>query len=120
MRPLKPREASDYLIEKYGIRRSFQTLAKLRVVGGGPLFRKAGRDVLYEQADLDRFAAQILTPAVRSTSELAEQSRKGPSSGVAAHEVALLPSEGGAQLQSSAPALAPSKRAPAVSADQVR
>jgi hypothetical protein len=68
-RPLNRREASDYLLNKYGIRRSPGTLAKLACVGGGPAFRKANRAVIYEPAALDAFAGQIMSPPKRSTSE---------------------------------------------------
>lgn len=34
---------------------SISTLNKLRVFGGGPVFLKLGRRVLYDQADLDNW-----------------------------------------------------------------
>lgn len=37
-----------------------QTLAKLRVYGGGPTYVKAGRKVLYRRIDLDRWLASKL------------------------------------------------------------
>ncbi|MCY1270523.1 hypothetical protein D9M68_230290 [compost metagenome] len=43
-------EAADYL------RLSARTLEKLRVIGGGPKFRKFGRRVMYGVADLDTWA----------------------------------------------------------------
>ena len=43
-------EAADFL------RLSPRTLEKQRVVGGGPPFRKFGRRVLYDQADLQKWA----------------------------------------------------------------
>ena len=69
-RPLNRREASDYLLERHGIKRSYATLCKLAVIGGGPRFRKANRNPLYDAADLDAWAAEITGPRVRSTSEL--------------------------------------------------
>jgi hypothetical protein len=42
-------------------------MAKLAVVGGGPLSRKAGRFPLYEIADLDTWANLKLGPKRRST-----------------------------------------------------
>ena len=46
-------EASAYLLaQHWGIRRKPATLATLRSRGGAPPFRKAGRDVIYEPADL--------------------------------------------------------------------
>jgi len=35
-----------------------RTLEKLRVMGGGPKFRKFGRSVRYAEADLDAWAAE--------------------------------------------------------------
>ncbi len=71
-RPLRRYEASNYLLETHGIRRAVGTLAKLAVVGGGPRFRVAGRTPLYAPDDLDAWADSILSPLVRSTSELRE------------------------------------------------
>jgi hypothetical protein len=71
LRPLDRREASQYLLEKHGIRRSPGTLAKYACVGGGPTFRKANRGVIYEPAALDAFAAEITSAPIRTTSELA-------------------------------------------------
>ncbi len=71
-RPLRRNEASNYLYETHGIRRAVGTLAKLAVVGGGPRFRVAGRTPLYSADDLDAWADSILSPPVRSTSELRE------------------------------------------------
>jgi hypothetical protein len=68
---LKRAEASAYLLEKHGISRTYTTLAKLAVVGGGPAFRKVGtRTVVYDVADLDAWAASIMSKPVFSTSEL--------------------------------------------------
>jgi hypothetical protein len=61
--------ASAYLLSEWGLRRSTNYLAKLAVVGGGPAFRKAGRDPLYTTADLDDWAKSLIGPRVRSTSE---------------------------------------------------
>jgi hypothetical protein len=68
-RPLRRDEASDYLFETYGIRRTRATLAKLAVTGGGPRFRKAGHAVLYEIEDLDAWANDLLTPPATTTAE---------------------------------------------------
>jgi hypothetical protein len=68
---LKRAEASAYLRAKHGISRTVGTLAKLAVVGGGPSFRKLGtRSVVYDVADLDAWAASIMSKPVSSTSEL--------------------------------------------------
>jgi hypothetical protein len=69
-RRLKRREASLYLEEEWGITRKETTLAKYAVVGGGPKFEKAGRTPLYTASNLDDWARSILSPLVRSTSEL--------------------------------------------------
>jgi hypothetical protein len=60
-------DASNYIEDRYGIRCSKQTLAKLAVGGGGPLFRKAGRTPIYAPDDLDRWAQAQIGPAQRST-----------------------------------------------------
>ena len=71
-RPLNRIEASNHLHEKHGVNRTVGTLAKLAVVGGGPRFRVAGRTPLYSIEDLDAWVESILSPPVRSTSELRE------------------------------------------------
>lgn len=45
-------EAADFL------RLSPRTLEKLRVIGGGPPYRKLGRRVVYALADLEEWAAR--------------------------------------------------------------
>jgi hypothetical protein len=67
---LNRKAASTYLLSTWGLRRSGNYLAKLAVVGGGPPFRKAGRDPLYTVEDLDGWASSLIGPRVRSTSEL--------------------------------------------------
>jgi hypothetical protein len=62
-------EASDYLRERHGIRRTAATLAKLRCVGGGPSFYKVGRDVIYNVSDLDAWAGKVKSGPLASTSE---------------------------------------------------
>lgn len=62
-------EASAYLHKRHGISRSHSTLAKLACLGGGPSFRRAGhRSVLYDVAELDRWASALLSQPARSTS----------------------------------------------------
>ena len=68
--------ASTYLIEEWGITRTPKTLAKYATVGGGPPFRKDGKQALYDPADLDVYAVSLLSPLVASTSELT--GRSGP------------------------------------------
>jgi hypothetical protein len=66
---LRRDEASNYLREKFRLRCSRQTLAKLAVIGGGPAFRKAGVTPIYEPAELDRWAETKIGPVQHSTSE---------------------------------------------------
>lgn len=47
-----------------------KTLAKLAVIGGGPVFRKAGRYPLYDPQDLEKWVQSRLSRRVSSTSEL--------------------------------------------------
>jgi hypothetical protein len=67
---LTPGDASNYLLERWGIRRSPQTLAKLRCLGGSPSFFKAGRAILYPCDGLDSWAVALLGEQVLSTSQL--------------------------------------------------
>jgi hypothetical protein len=46
-------EAAKYIRETYGIKCSAKWLAKLAVTGGGPLYWKNGRAVLYRINSLD-------------------------------------------------------------------
>jgi len=59
---LRPPHASAYLAEKWAIRATPKTLAKWRVVGGGPRWRRASRDILYEAAALDAWASARISP----------------------------------------------------------
>jgi hypothetical protein len=65
---LRRREAADYLRGRYGFGTE-KTLAKLACIGGGPVFRRAGKLPLYAPADLDAWALSKISPPVRSTSE---------------------------------------------------
>jgi len=67
---LSRKAASEYLLSTWGIKRSPKYLAKLAVIGGGPPFRKAGRDPMYAPPGLDAWAEAIMGPVVSSTSEL--------------------------------------------------
>jgi hypothetical protein len=63
-------EASSFLEEQFGVKRSPGTLAKGRVVGGcNPPHRKFGRAVLYDPADLRRWVEETLSTPRHSTSE---------------------------------------------------
>ena len=68
---LRPQEASTYL-RRRGIRASVKTLAKWRVAGRGPRYKKAGRDVIYDKDEhLDPWAdARISQRDYGSTAEL--------------------------------------------------
>lgn len=75
--PLLRRDgASAYLFDRWGIKRTPKTLAKLAVIGGGPRFRKDGIRPLYDPADLDEWAQGRLSPLVSSTAELAALKRQ--------------------------------------------
>jgi hypothetical protein len=62
-------EAPAYLLDKWSLRCSHRTLARLAVIGGGPAFRKTGRDTLYDIASLDAWAQQKLGPAAETAAE---------------------------------------------------
>ena len=66
---LTRKEASRYLRERWGIRRSPATLAKLATLGGGPRFMKVGSGVLYPIEHLDEFARSAMSGPYGSTSE---------------------------------------------------
>ena len=68
---LRRQAASVYLRETHGLDRAPSTLAKLAVIGGGPIFRRAGRVPLYSADDLDEWVASKLSQPMRSTSETA-------------------------------------------------
>lgn len=71
-RPLRRREASQYLKEKHGVDRQPTTLAKLATVGGGPRFQKVNNVPIYPPEFLDKWVEELLSPLVGSTSELSE------------------------------------------------
>ena len=66
---MREKAASEYLKTKYG-HGAAKTLAKLRTVGGGPEFRKAGRLVVYTRNALDTWAIGRLSRPLRSTSDI--------------------------------------------------
>jgi hypothetical protein len=67
---LRRAQAAEYITGRYGFPCSRQWLAKLAVIGGGPVFRKAGRYPVYEPSELDRWAEARIGPPQRSTSEV--------------------------------------------------
>lgn len=71
---LSRREASAYLKNKYGAPAAITpaTLAKMAVIGGGPVFHRIGRRVGYRPSDLDAWALARCSGPMRSTSSKAE------------------------------------------------
>ena len=66
---LRRKEASAYLQKTYGLIRAPSTLAKLAVIGGGPVFRRINRIPLYSTKDLDDWVTSKLSGPMRSTSD---------------------------------------------------
>ena len=62
-------EAAAYVRDTHGLPCAPRTLAKLAVIGGGPIYRKAGRVPLYATEDLDAWVAGRLGAPQRSTSD---------------------------------------------------
>lgn len=67
---LNPPEAADYLGEAHGLPIAATTLAKLRSIGGGPVFLKFNRAVLYDRTALDAWAAEKISPPQRTTAHV--------------------------------------------------
>jgi hypothetical protein len=63
---LRPPQAATFLRENFGFGAP-RTLAKLRVLGGGPPFRKIGRLVVYDPSDLMAWAGSKLSGPCRSS-----------------------------------------------------
>lgn len=74
---LRPDAAGAYLRGKYGFGAK-RTLDKLRVIGGGPLYRRCGRMILYDPEDLDAWAQAKIGPLQRSTSETPPRGGENP------------------------------------------
>jgi len=68
-RLLRRNDAAQYVRETWSQPCTPTWLAKLAVIGGGPLYRKAGRFPLYDPDDLDAWASARLGPKRRSTSD---------------------------------------------------
>jgi hypothetical protein len=68
---LSRKEAAAYLKETYGepCFISPKTLAKLAVLGGGPVYQKFGRRVVYTPESLNVWANSRLSEERRSTSD---------------------------------------------------
>jgi hypothetical protein len=61
-------QAASFLSEQNGFPIAAHTLRKMRVVGGGPVFRRFGRLVVYDPRDLLQWASQRLSVPLVSTS----------------------------------------------------
>lgn len=88
---LRRKAASAYLHKTYGLDRAPSTLAKLAVIGGGPMFRRINRVPLYAEDDLDRWVASKLSAPMRSTSDAPPSTDRvivGPRDDPSAHEQA--------------------------------
>jgi hypothetical protein len=75
---LRRTQAAAYVQTTYGFPCSRQWLAKLAVIGGGPIFRKAGRTPIYAPEDLDSWAAARIGAPQRSTSDARTAVRREP------------------------------------------
>jgi hypothetical protein len=65
---LRPPQAATFLRDNFGFGAP-RTLAKLRVLGGGPPYRKIGRLVVYDPSDLAEWASAKMSAPRRNTSE---------------------------------------------------
>jgi hypothetical protein len=65
---LRRDQAARHIRELWGLPCSPRWLAKLAVVGGGPIYRKAGRTPIYAPADLDAWALARIGAPQRSSS----------------------------------------------------
>jgi hypothetical protein len=68
---LRRKAASNYLRETHGLDRAPTTLAKLAVLGGGPVFWRIGRVPYYSPESLDEWVASKISAPMRSTSDAA-------------------------------------------------
>jgi hypothetical protein len=66
---LRREEAARYVKEHWGLPCARATLAKLAVIGGGPVYRKAGRTPIYAPADLAIWAESRIGAPQSSTSD---------------------------------------------------
>ena len=67
---LSPREVSERYRREFGAPLAVSYLAKLRTIGGGPLFTKQGYFCVYQWSDVLAWANSRRSKPVRSTSEL--------------------------------------------------
>ena len=75
---LRPREASAYLLEVFGIHRTPNTLCKDRCIGGGPEFVRFGRVVLYPVESLHAWIEGKISEPRTSTSDRAGKNCPAP------------------------------------------
>lgn len=68
-KPLRRKEAAEYIQNKYNIPCKASTLGKYASVGGGPKFLKAGKFPLYPPSQLDIWAISKFSPLKSSTSD---------------------------------------------------
>ncbi len=61
-------DAARYIREIWGLPCSTSWLAKLAVIGGGPIYRKAGRFPIYADSDLDAWSKARISEPLTSTS----------------------------------------------------
>ncbi len=61
--------ASDYLRDRWSIRRRPRTLRQMRRDGDGPKFRRYGNDVVYTPSAIDEWVAACFGTEVASTTE---------------------------------------------------
>jgi hypothetical protein len=66
---LRRDKAAQHVRDIWGLPCSPRWLAKLAVVGGGPVFRRAGRIPIYAPADLDEWALSRIGAPQKSTSD---------------------------------------------------
>jgi hypothetical protein len=66
LKSLNTRQAASYLKEQCNIPVTPGTMEVWRTQGRGPRYRKVARWVLYDQADLDRFAAGQIVETIDS------------------------------------------------------
>jgi hypothetical protein len=67
--PLPPAEASAYLQDRWGLKRTVRTLQWYRREGGGPQFFRIGNDVRYTRDLLDAWAARAMGDPLASSAE---------------------------------------------------
>jgi hypothetical protein len=73
---LTPAEVSAELTQR-GIGRTVSTLAKLRIVGGGPPFKRFGRDIRYPASSLEAWITDKLSVSVETLCQLDNMAMDG-------------------------------------------